>query len=327
MPQEEDEVLEQPRTLVDVLKATLAKKDAGFNLAEKSGAGQVACLRRVACMLGPIQQLVRFTRLEEGLLSLAWVEHGQDLKLSPCNQNQHDVAMSRLVLNLCKTKLRAAAWQSSQEKLCRMVTSKNKAASRPRHAEGGEVRSTLRPLSAHGTIYDMFISIVFYIFLSCSAVETQPAVEEKECWQVLAIKGDACYPDAPKIVVAAIVTAFRGSMVKRSDGTTAVRAGRPAMGPLPAASARMLHVCKMLPIDGGQGPHWFSTSCASRPLVLDPANMVLGQLSVKREVGHQHPGVGLPRDLVHASQSPQQNHSIRLRPGGFCRLFAHECCP
>ena len=79
------------------------------------------------------------------------------------------------------------------------------------------------------------------------------------------------------------MTAFRGSLIKRADGATAVRAGRPSIGPLPAASARVLHVSEMRPIDIGQGPNWFATSCASRPLVLDPSNVVLGQLSLKRE--------------------------------------------
>ena len=164
MPQDEDEVPEQPKTLVDVLKAASAKKEACFDLAESSGAGEVACLRRVACMLGPIRQLVRFTRLEEGLLSLAWVEHGQDLKLNRWNQAAHDVAMSRLVLNLSKSKLsRAVAWQGCQEKLCRTVTSKNKEAS---DADPGMLKvekyaPPLDPRAHMVNFHDMVISIDF----------------------------------------------------------------------------------------------------------------------------------------------------------------------
>ena len=253
VPEEKDQppANQQPKTLQDILQAALAKDTAGvFKLAEPSGQGDLAVLDRIALLIGPVRHFVRFVRLEEGLLSLAWIE-GSRCDLNQWNKAEHELSLARLVQNCSKTRLaRATLWSNITDKLCSSVASHN--------AKASAEDSGLRPPSAFRPPVDMKVF----------------------SFQVLLIKGAALKAggQSKKVLVCCVLAAFRGSLMKTKSGNSTVRAGKPSPAALPAGSTRVLHACELLP---GDEPGRFSTSAAAPPLVFDPTNCVLGELTVE----------------------------------------------
>ena len=111
--------MQQPRTLVDVLKQTLknaqSKNPQAFQCGELAGQGERACLQRVQMLQLSARRFIRYTRLEENILSQALIEKGvaQD---NPWNQREHLLALARRNANLQRARLsRVQMWSASQE--------------------------------------------------------------------------------------------------------------------------------------------------------------------------------------------------------------------
>ena len=86
MPEDGDKPPEQPHTLRDILSQALAKQTSEnqvFGLEQDSGLGEAAALARIGLMLGPIRAFCRWVRLEEGMMSLAWLGSQKGLRAQP----------------------------------------------------------------------------------------------------------------------------------------------------------------------------------------------------------------------------------------------------
>ena len=170
---------------------------------------------------------------------------------------------------------RSTAWQQCQEKVVRAVAAKTSS------KDNG------------------LIQMEKY----CPAFET-------EKWQVLAVKGTGCFTDeqdmkdAPKIVIVCVQAVFRGCVVRLPSGKTTVRTGRPSSAAMPCSSTRVLHATELTPEQMKGQPNWFQTSCASRPIILDPTNNVIGELTVARQA--------LSQTRLHLQLTPSAAKALEL---------------
>ena len=90
--------------------------------------------------------------------------------------------------------------------------------------------------------------------------------------------GCPCCASAPKVVLGCVQAVFRGSIVRRANGTATYKCGAPCSIALPSSSTRVLHCTELSEKEGC----WFETSCAAQPLVIE-AEDVLGELAVARQ--------------------------------------------
>ncbi|CAE7315496.1 unnamed protein product [Symbiodinium sp. CCMP2592] len=246
----EGEGQKQPKTLRDVMRIAVSQKLSCFDMGEPSATGELAIVRRVSAMLPGMRSFMSYTRGAEGLLSWAWLDTQSQAKDNAWNVGQHQLAKARLAQGLCKMRMaRSTAWQQSQAKAIRDVTKKV--------AESGIAKA------GQGVIEPASFS---------------PLFQEDGTYQILAIKGKACYASAPRVVLGCVQAVFRGSVVRRANGTATYKCGGPCSIALPSSSTRVLHCTEFSEKDGG----WFETSCASQPLVIE-AEDVLGELAMSRQ--------------------------------------------
>ena len=161
------------------------------------------------------------------------------------NDASHELAMARLTQACCKARLsRATLWASQLEKFTANVAAK----------------------SAKVTEKDMGL---------CKVATVRPPVDfEGTSFQFLLLKGNAVKAggDGAKLVVACVLAAFRGTLVKTKSGST-VRAGKPCPGALPVLNTRILRCIQAASVENE--PEVFYVKASSPPLILDPANCVL----------------------------------------------------
>ncbi|CAE7632210.1 unnamed protein product, partial [Symbiodinium necroappetens] len=110
----------QPKTLIDILKQTINnpkhKDKAVWNLGEEGSLGDRACLMRVQMLQKALRHCIKYTRMEENLLSCAMIERGVANSRSPWNQREYLLHMARRNANLAKTRLsRLQMWSSAQD--------------------------------------------------------------------------------------------------------------------------------------------------------------------------------------------------------------------
>ena len=135
----------QPRTLLDILKQTLNnpkhKDKPIWDLGEEGSLGERACLMRVQMLQKALRHFVKYTRMEENLLSCAMIERGVANNRNPWNQREHLLHMARRNANLAKTRLsRLQMWASTQDTVLQKVAEAG-------HNEGLLKVTTFRPCS------------------------------------------------------------------------------------------------------------------------------------------------------------------------------------
>ena len=241
----------QPKTLRDILHLATLKDEAAFDVTEATGAGSDAALQRISCLTGPIRHFSKFVRLEEGILSLAWLEK-ETCQANEWNRAEHEISLARQNASSSKVRIaRSTMWANSVNKLCSHVASHNVKASAV--DRGLWPADTFRP---------------------------PVSLDKKTTFQVLLLKGSSTAAGCKdrKVLPCCVLAAFRGSVVKTKTGNT-VRTGKPCSTSLPAGSCRMLHASELVSCEG-EGPSIFFTSTACQPIMLDPTGCVLGELSV-----------------------------------------------
>ena len=285
--EERDPTSEQPKTLRDILTAATAKRESCFDLREASAQGADGALRRVSCLAGPIRHFAKFVRLEEGLLSLAWIER-QKAPEGEWNRAEHELAMARLAQDSSKTRVaRATLWAASAASLCQQVLARNRQAS--------EQDRGLFPVELY-----------------------RPPVSMKDAsFQIVLIKGAAAKAGAGdrKVVPCCVMAAFRGCAVRTKSAETVIRTGKPSSGFLQSSCARMIHASELV-FDTNTQQYW--TSSSSEPILFDPAGCVLGELTVAKA---SRVGMKLVIELTPAAE--QAMASLR-KPGAKLPELAHH---
>ncbi|CAE7223678.1 unnamed protein product [Symbiodinium sp. CCMP2592] len=251
VPEEPAAVRQQPKTLTHILQQTAAKKVPELDLGEDEAAGALACVKRAAAMLGPVRQFCRFVRLEEGKLSCAMLEK-DTVGLSTWNKVEHELALARRVASLQQTRLsRAETWASIQRNFVGQIVK----------SSGSGEAAALKPVS-----------------------EFRPPVDgEKEEWQIVFVRGQSV-KQTDKVVVAAVMTIFRGSVCQKGKAKGRVRTGRPMCSSMPFACTRMVHAVMMRKVAERT---WDATG-ADVPLVFDPTDVVLGEPAVETQYASKH---------------------------------------
>ena len=234
----------QPKTLVDIIKRALKKGGAEHQLGDPASLGHEACLRRVTALLGGIRQFCRLVRLEEGLLSAAMLEN-EARDENVWNQRMHCLSLARKAMNLSQARLsRAQAWSRVQTQYCHAVRQSNQ----------------------HATEEDFGIR----------AIETYRANTSATNPQIVA------YSFEDDIRLGAVSAVFRGSIVRKmgSRHLGQVRVAKPVSVDIPADCVRMLHIIPLKENPEKATPRWIG-SCLEVPVLVDPTNVVLGEIKAK----------------------------------------------
>ena len=118
-PPDADAGDKQPFTLVEVVQQALVTKKAVFSMDTPAAEGEKACLERCRYLIPPIRQFIRYTRCEEGVLSVATVEDGvPDGSGNLWNNREHLLAVARRNAEMSRTRVsRFAMWSSTQKRL------------------------------------------------------------------------------------------------------------------------------------------------------------------------------------------------------------------
>ncbi|CAE7455070.1 unnamed protein product [Symbiodinium sp. KB8] len=254
-----------PTNLGKLLKAVLAEGGREFNLDHATSQGQAALLKRLLHMAPFIRSFAKHARLQEGVLSAAVLNECKG-PLSQWNRREHELAVARRALNASQVRLsRAQAWHMAVQKMSKEVQAVNK-----------QVDTNDPGIHAPDVYFPAGDRVQVIAFL----------LEDL-------------------VAVGLVLSAFRGSLVKRPNGKGAadviVKTARPFPDELPSVSTKLVHVAECI-YDAKHGE--YCTSCASRCLLVDPVNCIYGQLTVS---------VSKPSQTrMHFRLSPASMESLRL---------------
>ncbi|CAE7249412.1 unnamed protein product [Symbiodinium sp. CCMP2456] len=186
--------------------------------------------------------------------------------LNEWNRREHELAVARRAINASQVRLsRAQAWHMAVQKMSKEVQAVNK-----------QVEANDPGIHAPDVYFPAGDRVQVIAFL----------LEEH-------------------VAVGLVLSAFRGSLVKRPNGKGAadviVKTARPFPDELPSVSTKLVHVAECI---YDEKHSEYCTSCASRCLLVDPVNCIYGQLTLS---------VSKPSQTrMHFRLSPASMESLRL---------------
>ncbi|CAE7790768.1 unnamed protein product [Symbiodinium sp. CCMP2592] len=236
-----------------------------FNLDHETGQGQAAVLKRLLHMAPFIRSFTRHARLQEAVLSAATLNECKG-PLNEWNRREHELAVARRAINASQARLsRAQAWHMALQKMSKEVQAVNK-----------QVHKNDPGIHAPDVYFPAGDRVQLIAFL----------LEDR-------------------VAVGLVLSAFRGSLVKRPNGKGAadviVKTARPFPDELPSVSTKLVHVAECI---YDEKHSEYCTSCAARCLLVDPVNCIYGQLTVSASKPSQ--------TRMHFRLSPASMESLRL---------------
>ena len=189
---------------------------------------------------------------QENKLSFAILENQGDKDMNPWNTVEHQLAVARRVANLNQLRIsRVASWLQLTTEFSEKLHG----------ACGKPVPECLGP-----------------------AAEYRPPVKELN-YQVLAVKG-APLGCEEKVVLAVTLGVFRGSICRKGPSQGQVKTGRMVPDSVPASGTKVLHAARLNCESEEAGVYW--AACTSRPLIFEPANVVLGEMPLTTQQCSKH---------------------------------------
>ena len=270
-----------PKTLQHVVQKSVRKPDyAKHEVAGPAGMGVRSALKRAQLLVGPSRELMRLVRLEERLLSQAILE-ARAAPLNQWNLREAELAAARRAANVNGQRLaRAAAWAAVTQKWVAGIASK-------------------RSDGAAGL---------------CSVEEFRPLKDADP--QVLVFWREGV-DEKPGLAIT--LSVFRGAITKQGEKMV-VRTSKAAVSPLPAASARKVHVVvleKTAKSDTGQD--LWTASCLSPVLLVEPVNCILGQITAQCQASqtkmHVLPAQASLQDLQNVAEAGARPPRVEIPAG------------